>query len=115
LRGPEAIDSTILENKWVICPKLSVEIRQYLNSFIQWSVDSYVTFALVYVNCTPEGQNRAVKDLTRIDGIVESYVTSGAYDAIIKIKADTESELREVIKAIKKTSGICSAITSIVL
>jgi DNA-binding Lrp family transcriptional regulator len=73
-----------------------------------------MTLAIVYVNCIPEGQDSAQMHIKKVDGVIESYTTSGAYDMILKVKAETESDLREIIKNVKKISGICSAITSIV-
>jgi DNA-binding Lrp family transcriptional regulator len=74
-----------------------------------------MTLAIVYVNCIPEGQDSAQMHVRKVDGVIESYTTSGAYDMILKVKAETESELRDIIRNVKKISGIGSAITSIVL
>jgi hypothetical protein len=74
-----------------------------------------MTIALVYVNCTSGEQLNAEKRVRHVYGVTEAYVTNGAYDMILKVKAETEPELLEVIKAIKGTSGVGSAITSIVL
>lgn len=60
-----------------------------------------MTLALVYVNCFPEGQNSAEIHVKKVSGVVESYSTSGAYDMILKVKAETEADLRDVIRNVK--------------
>jgi DNA-binding Lrp family transcriptional regulator len=61
-----------------------------------------MTLALVYVNCFPEGQASAEMHVRKVDGVVESYSTSGAYDMILKVKAETITDLRVIIKNVMR-------------
>jgi DNA-binding Lrp family transcriptional regulator len=73
-----------------------------------------MTLAFIFVNTLPDEGNSAEKSVKKVKGVVESHYTSGAYDMILKVKADTEADLREIIGNIKKVAGIAAAITSIV-
>lgn len=73
-----------------------------------------MTLAFIFVNTLPDEGNKAETSVRKVKGVVESHYTSGAYDMILKVKADTEADLREIIRNIKKVAGIAAAITSIV-
>ncbi|AIF83312.1 transcriptional regulator [Candidatus Nitrososphaera evergladensis SR1] len=73
-----------------------------------------MTLAFIFVNCNVDGGSAAEKNVKKVKGVVESHSTSGAYDLILKVKAETESELRDIIKNIRKVTGVVAAITSIV-
>jgi DNA-binding Lrp family transcriptional regulator len=73
-----------------------------------------MTLAFIFVNCLADEGSKAEKNVKKVRGVVESHYTTGAYDMILKVKADTEAELREIIKNVKKVAGIGAAITSIV-
>jgi DNA-binding Lrp family transcriptional regulator len=73
-----------------------------------------MTLAFIFVNCDVDKGGAAEKSVKKVRGVVESHETSGAYDIILKVKADTESELRDIIRNIRKVTGVGAAITSIV-
>lgn len=73
-----------------------------------------MTLAFVFVNCLPHDWSRFERNVKEISGVVESHSTSGAYDIILKVKAETEAELRDIIKNVRKVAGVAAAITSIV-
>ena len=73
-----------------------------------------MTLAFILVNCIEDGGSRAEKSMKKVEGVIESHYTSGAYDMILKVKAETESELKEIIKNIRRVTGVMAAITSIV-
>ncbi|AIC17237.1 putative transcriptional regulator, AsnC family [Nitrososphaera viennensis EN76] len=73
-----------------------------------------MTLAFIFVNCNVDEGSTAERNVKKVRGVVESHETSGAYDIILKVKADTEAELRDIIKNIRKVRGVGAAITSIV-
>lgn len=73
-----------------------------------------MTLAFVFVNCLSQEASVFGKKVKRVKGVLESHPTSGAFDMILKVKADTEAELHDIISNVKKVAGIAAAITSIV-
>ncbi|HVX01842.1 MAG TPA: Lrp/AsnC ligand binding domain-containing protein [Nitrososphaera sp.] len=73
-----------------------------------------MTLAFIFVNCNVDEGSRAEHSVKQVRGVVESHSTSGAYDMILKVKAETESELKEIIRNVRKVTGVGAAITSIV-
>ena len=71
-------------------------------------------FALLFVKYYSERSSNAEKKIREIKGVVESHITSGAYDMILKVKAKNQAELRRTIKNMAKVSGVGSILTSIV-
>jgi DNA-binding Lrp family transcriptional regulator len=73
-----------------------------------------MTLAFVFVNCAPDTISGVEKKVKEVDGVVESYPTNGIYDILLKVKAENEEALREIIYNVKKIGGIAATITSIV-
>lgn len=74
-----------------------------------------MTFAFVFVNCVDDAQAISAKKVVKeVEGVLECYITSGIYDLVLKVHANDEFKLEEVIKRIKATAGIISTVTSIV-
>ena len=71
--------------------------------------------ALVFLNCDFRSLKDTVKSIGKIKGVIESHATSGAYDAILKVETETESELRYIIKNVAAVSGVIAIVTSIVV
>lgn len=73
-----------------------------------------VTTAIVFVNCAVEQAASIEKAAKNIEGVLEANTTTGIYDLIMKVQADDEIKLQEVIKSIKNISGVTSTLTSII-
>ena len=69
--------------------------------------------AFVFINCLPDQLTCVERKVERVVGVVESYSTSGIYDMLLKVKAENEAALRDIIKSVKRITGIASTITSI--
>jgi DNA-binding Lrp family transcriptional regulator len=69
--------------------------------------------AFVFINCLPDQLTGVERKVERVVGVVESYSTSGIYDMLLKVKAENEAALRDIIKSVKRITGIASTITSI--
>ncbi len=74
-----------------------------------------MTLALVFVNCDYKGLSHTIKALKRVKGVIESNPTSGAYDAILKITANSDSELGKIVRNVAAVSGVIAIVTSIVV
>ena len=74
-----------------------------------------MTLAFVFVNCiTDEQATEVEKALKDVQGVLEANLTTGIYDLLLKVQADSEQQLEEVIKRIKAISGVTSTMTSII-
>lgn len=74
-----------------------------------------MALALVFVNCDYRSLSKTIKALKKVKGVIESNATSGAYDAILKVKASSETELGSVVKNVAAVSGVIAIVTSIVI
>lgn len=74
-----------------------------------------MTLAFVFVNCISEEQAATIeKSIKDVRGVLEANLTTGVYDLILKVQADDEHKLEDVIKAIKALPGVTSTMTSII-
>ncbi len=55
------------------------------------------TQAFLLINVDPGTQTTVTKELKSIQKVREVYLTYGVYDFIVKIEAETQEELKEVI------------------
>lgn len=74
-----------------------------------------MTLALVFINCDYQSVSNTIKALKKIKGVVESNPTSGAYDAVLKVKAGSETELGKIVRNVGMVSGVIAIVTSIVV
>jgi DNA-binding Lrp family transcriptional regulator len=56
-----------------------------------------VISAFVLVNCHFPFDVRIKDDISNIPSVTEVYRTSGRYDLLVKINADTEDKLKEIV------------------
>ena len=72
--------------------------------------------AFVLINVESGSEDAVLKELKNIPGVVESYVSYGVYDLIIKIKADTMEKLKSVIThRLRTISKVKSTLTLIMM
>lgn len=74
-----------------------------------------MTKALVFVNCDNQSASTTINTLRKIKGVIETYATNGVYDAVLKVNANSESELGGIIKNVATVAGVLSIVTSIVM
>jgi len=55
-----------------------------------------------------------MKELRKIKGVVEAYPVYGVYDIIVKTKAETMDEIKEIHSKIRKMRNIRQTLTMIV-
>lgn len=73
-----------------------------------------MTLALCLVKCDYQSVKNTLKSIRAIKGVVESHETSGPYDMILKIKADSQAELKGIVKNVGTVSGVLAILTTIV-
>ena len=70
--------------------------------------------AILLVSCSIGAANVVASSLRSIKGVTEVYETFGVYDLVIKLKAEDQTSLRELVKAIQTVDGVRSVLTNIV-
>ena len=72
--------------------------------------------AFVLLNVETGSEDNVLKQLKQIGLVEEAYVSYGVYDLIIKVKADTMEELKEVVTyKIRKIDQVRSTLTLIMM
>jgi DNA-binding Lrp family transcriptional regulator len=68
--------------------------------------------ALLLINVESGSEDEVLKKLKSFKGVEETYVSYGVYDLIMKIKAETMNELKElVIHKIRAIGKVQSTLT----
>ncbi len=74
-----------------------------------------MTSAFVLVNCHFPFDVKIKDDISNIPSVTEVYRTSGRYDLLVKINADGEDNLKEIVsEAIGKIHGIDDTVALII-
>jgi DNA-binding Lrp family transcriptional regulator len=72
--------------------------------------------AFVLVNCHFPFDVRIKDDISNIPSVTEVYRTSGRYDLLVKINADAEDKLKEIVsKDIRTIHGIDDTIALLII
>lgn len=72
--------------------------------------------AYVLFNVESGSEDNILKQLANINNVQESYVSYGVYDLIIRIKADTMEELKNVVShKIRTINQVRSTLTLIIM
>ncbi len=72
--------------------------------------------AYVMLNLEPGDEDQILRSLRKIAAVEEAYRIYGAYDIIVKVKADTMDKLRETVsKHMRSLDKVRSTLTMIVI
>jgi DNA-binding Lrp family transcriptional regulator len=72
--------------------------------------------AFILVNVEPGAEEQALKQLKSIEGVEESYVTYGVYDLMVRVKANTMEELKDIVtQKIRTSKQVHSTLTLIMM
>ena len=72
--------------------------------------------AFVLVNVEPGTEEQALNQLKSIEGVEESYVTYGVYDLMVRVKANTMDELKDIVThKIRTSMQVRSTLTLIMM
>jgi DNA-binding Lrp family transcriptional regulator len=68
--------------------------------------------AFVLINVRPGGVRELVRDLRRVEGVIEANMTFGPYDVVAVLKASDISQLGKIIAAdIQSIPGVLETLT----
>jgi len=68
--------------------------------------------AVVLVNTSLDSQDNVLENLKLVDGVAEAHALHGVYNFLVKIKAESMDEIRNITKIqIKKVDGVTSSLT----
>jgi len=72
--------------------------------------------AFILINVETGAEERALKQLKSIDGVEESYVTYCVYDLMVRVRADTMDELKDIVThKIRTSMQVRSTLTLIMM
>jgi len=72
--------------------------------------------AFVLINAEIGSEEEVLKELNKVEGVVESFVVYGVYDVVAKIKADTMDKLKDVVTwHVRRLNKVRSTLTMIVV
>jgi len=69
--------------------------------------------AFVLINVESGSEDQVLKDAKKHGWVQEAYVSYGAYDLVIKVKADTMEQLRGINQQLRAINNIRSTLTLI--
>lgn len=73
------------------------------------------SFAIVLLNCRFPFDAAITEKLNQLSAVTNVYRTSGIYDLVLKVTADTEDNLRKVVgNEIGKIKNVDSALTMMI-
>ncbi len=72
--------------------------------------------AFVLVNAEIGSEEEVLKELNKVEGVVEAFVVYGVYDVVAKIRADTMDKLKDVVTwHVRRLNKVRSTLTMIVV
>ena len=72
--------------------------------------------AFVLINAEIGSEEDVLKELKKVEGVIEAYVVYGVYDVVAKIKADTMDKLKDVVTwHVRRLNKVRSTLTMIVV
>lgn len=72
--------------------------------------------AYILLNVEPGAESKVLERLKGLDLVTEAYVSYGVYDLIVRLKADTMEQLKDVVShKIRTTDQVRSTVTLIVI
>ena len=72
--------------------------------------------AFVLINAEIGSEEEVLKELKKVEGVVEAYVVYGVYDVVAKIRADTMDKLKDTVTwHVRRLNKVRSTLTMIVV
>ena len=69
----------------------------------------------VLLNADLGYESTLAAEMKNMEGVTDSYTVYGVYDIMLKIEADSMERLKEFIGAIRKTKGVKSSLTMLIM
>ncbi len=68
--------------------------------------------AVLLLNTDLNAQDDVLESIKQVEGVEEAHSLYGVYDLLVKVKADSIDELKNITKAqIKQVAGVTSSLT----
>jgi len=68
--------------------------------------------AYVLFNVSPGLEEAVLNEAKKLGGIEEAYISYGVYDLIVKVKADSQAELKELVTyKLRRIANVTSTLT----
>ncbi|MEM3068458.1 MAG: Lrp/AsnC ligand binding domain-containing protein [Nitrososphaerales archaeon] len=75
-----------------------------------------MTTAFVLINVEPGSEEDLLKELKKVEGVLEAHRVYGVYDTVVKIQAGSTEKLKEVLTwKIRRLPHVRSTLTMIVV
>ncbi len=72
--------------------------------------------AFVLINAEIGSEEEVLKELEKVEGVVESFVVYGVYDVVAKVRADTMDKLKDIVTwHVRRLNKVRSTLTMIVV
>jgi len=72
--------------------------------------------SFVLINAEIGSEEEVLKELKKVEGVVEAYIVYGVYDVVAKIKADTMDRLKDIVTwHVRRLNKVRSTLTMIVV
>ena len=72
--------------------------------------------ALVLVNVESGREDEVLRELRKVEGVEEAYLSYGAYDIVARVRADTMEDLKIVItRRLRRLREVRSTLTLILI
>jgi DNA-binding Lrp family transcriptional regulator len=72
--------------------------------------------AFVLINVESGSEDEVLKELKKIEGVEEAYFSYGVYDLVMRIKADSMEQLKDMVtRKIRALSKVRSTLTLIMM
>ena len=72
--------------------------------------------AFVLINAEIGSEEEVLKELNKVEGVVEAFVVYGVYDVVAKIRADTMDKLKDIVTwHVRRLNNVRSTLTMIVV
>jgi len=72
--------------------------------------------SFVLINAEIGSEEEVLKELRKVEGVVEAFVVYGVYDVVAKIRADTMDRLKDIVTwHVRRLNKVRSTLTMIVV
>lgn len=72
--------------------------------------------SFVLINAEIGSEEEVLKELKKVEGVVEAFVVYGVYDVVAKIRADTMDRLKDIVTwHVRRLNKVRSTLTMIVV
>ena len=72
--------------------------------------------AFVLINAEIGSEEEVLKELNKVEGVVDAFVVYGVYDVVAKIRADTMDKLKDAVTwHVRRLNKVRSTLTMIVV